>query len=129
MIEWKEAYNLGIEEIDQQHKKLFEIMNRIFNALKEDYAMDKKQQALEILHELIDYTHYHFTAEEQYMQEIAYPYFHDHKLEHEEFIARINEFHIDEVKVHQNQQLQELFRYMIGWITNHILKSDLTIIK
>jgi hemerythrin len=42
-----------------------------------------------VVDELIDYTQYHFSTEEKYMLEYAYPGYEQHKAEHEEFIDKI----------------------------------------
>ncbi|MDD4885131.1 MAG: bacteriohemerythrin [Sulfuricurvum sp.] len=80
-LEWDESYRLGIEGIDLQHIRLFEIVGRIA-AL--DAISSTKEQLKEILGELSDYMREHFRDEEKYMQSIKYPdYEYHHKLHNE----------------------------------------------
>ena len=63
-FKWKERYKLGIEEIDRQHKNLFDIGARVYDlaVLKDSY--DHYDEIMSVLNELLDYTKYHFTYEE-----------------------------------------------------------------
>ena len=69
-IKWDNAYSLGIKNIDEQHKKLFEIVGKIFS-LQE--SRDVKENIRTILHELHDYIKVHFKDEEEFMTSINYP--------------------------------------------------------
>ncbi len=55
MIKWKDDYKIGVEQIDKQHQKLFEIANEAYNLLKNDFCYDKFDQIIQILAELRDY--------------------------------------------------------------------------
>jgi hemerythrin len=61
LIEWEDIYSVGIEEFDNDHKKLIELINRLHQAM-----LDKKAKEVlgEIINELVDYTIYHFNKEE-----------------------------------------------------------------
>jgi hemerythrin len=69
MFEWRKNYETGIEELDKQHQRLFEIANNAYGLLKNEYRTDKYDDIVEIIKELKDYTTYHFTDEEKYMVE------------------------------------------------------------
>ena len=58
-FEWKERYMLGIEEVDKQHKKLFEIGARAYELTRLDNAYDRYDDIMEVLKELFDYAQYH----------------------------------------------------------------------
>ena len=72
MIQWKDDYCTGIAPIDEQHKELFSIANRIYDLLKNDLIPDKYDSIVAIIGELQSYTRYHFKTEEDYMQRINY---------------------------------------------------------
>ena len=105
MIQWKESYRLGIEEIDEQHKKLFEIANRAYELLKNDFVTDKYDRIVDIIEELKDYAVYHFSFEEKYMASIKYRKLFSHKVIHDDFIAKINEVDLDNVDESQDEYL------------------------
>ena len=60
MFLWKEEYNTGIEDIDNQHKELFRVSNEAYNLLKDDFRTDKYDKIIEIISDLRDYTIYSF---------------------------------------------------------------------
>ncbi len=78
-IPWDERYKLGVDVIDEQHEKLFSLVNRLYR------LEDKKnisQDIKDILHEFNDYINTHFKAEEEYMESIEYPQLQEHKEMH-----------------------------------------------
>lgn len=60
-IQWAETYTLGIAEIDEQHRQLVAITDRLFQAI-----MDEKGEVvlLDILNDIKEYATYHFDYEE-----------------------------------------------------------------
>lgn len=71
MVQWSEEYVIGIEKIDEQHKRLFEIANEAYKLLKDQFLIDKYDRIVAIIKELKDYTKYHFQYEEEYMKSIG----------------------------------------------------------
>ena len=80
MILWKDKYQIGLEMVDQQHEKLFEIAGRIFDLVKTSDNIDKYDQIMEVIQELKDYTVFHFEEEEAYMEKSGYPKLMSHKM-------------------------------------------------
>ncbi|MEJ5274143.1 MAG: bacteriohemerythrin, partial [Spirochaetota bacterium] len=77
----------------------------------------------DILDELLNYSNYHFNAEEAIMKEINYPYYDQHKDEHEVFISEVNEL----VSTYKNGNYDVTVKtldFLYYWILNHILASD-----
>ena len=124
MIKWREDYNLGISKIDEQHQKLFEICDRAYQLLKNDIYLDKYDKIVEILHELKDYTVYHFKSEEEYMSTIGYRKLLQHKVYHNDFIEKINNIDLNKIDEQQNQVIMELLYFIVRWIEQHILTED-----
>lgn len=54
---WSDSYSVGIPEIDEQHKALFDLMERLHKAIA---ARQGSAACIEILKELVDYTRIHF---------------------------------------------------------------------
>ncbi|MCM0647693.1 hemerythrin family protein [Clostridium swellfunianum] len=128
MIKWKEDYVLGIEIIDEQHKKLFEIAERAFNLLKDEFRTDKYDAIIEILGELKDYTVFHFKSEEDYMMSIGYRKVLSHKVYHNDFIETINNVDLSKIDKNQDEYIMELLGFVVKWIDEHILQQDKQII-
>lgn len=124
MIKWKDDYNLGVKQIDEQHEKLFEIADRAFKLLKNDFVMDKYDKIIEILVELKEYTIFHFKSEEDYMLNIGYKNFLSHKVEHENFIQEINNINLDDIDLDQDESVRKILDFIVDWIDKHILSQD-----
>jgi hemerythrin len=87
-IPWDDRYKLGIEKIDTQHEKLFELVNRLFEL--EDSHSDKEKLRT-ILYEFSDYMKTHFRDEEEYMSLIEFPDIEEHKKLHQEIIESLTQ--------------------------------------
>lgn len=129
MIQWSEEYVIGIDKIDEQHKKLFEIANRAYELLKNPFITDKYDKIVIIIKELKDYTKYHFNYEEKYMQSIGYRRYFSQKLAHDEFIEKINKFDLKNIDNNQNEAILNLLEVIATWIGEHIKTEDSKISK
>ncbi|MDT8903638.1 bacteriohemerythrin [Anaeroselena agilis] len=124
MIKWRDEYNTGVENLDAQHRRLFEIANEAYGLLRDELRVDKYDDIVAILDELREYTKYHFQTEEDYMLSIGYKKFLSHKAEHAEFIAKIEAVDLDKVDASQDEYLRVTLDFVCTWITEHILGRD-----
>lgn len=124
MYEMKPEYYTGISFVDEEHKKLFDIANTVYDLLIDEFIPDKYDYIMGIVNELKEYAQYHFKHEEEYMSGIKYKKFLSHKVEHDEFIERINEYDADIVDEKQRESLLELLEFLTNWLVEHILKQD-----
>lgn len=124
MIEWRDEFLLGIEKIDEQHKRLFEIANDIYALLKNQLITDKYDEIVRLVSELKDYTVFHFTYEQEYLQSIGYRKYFAHKVAHDDFIEKVNSIDLDKVDNDQEQHLFEMLDFVVEWISKHILETD-----
>jgi len=119
-IVWLDRYDTGIDEIDVQHRKLVGLINALFDAIS---VKDRKVLLNEALTELVNYTIYHFKAEENLMQKKGYNEYQGHKVEHQMFVEQINKL-ISKVKADNTNALLDLINYLKDWLLSHILISD-----
>jgi hemerythrin len=124
MLKWKNDYLIGVIEIDKQHEKLFEIGERAYELLKNDMYVDKYDRIVEVLNELKDYAVFHFKSEEEYMLSIGYKKFFSHKIEHDEFIKKVNNVDLNKVDENQDEYLLSIIEFVINWTSDHILQKD-----
>ena len=124
MFEWKKEYETGIEKIDNEHKKLFEIADRGYALLKNDFYLDKYDRIIELLNELKDYTQFHFTGEEAYMESIGHKKLFTHKMQHDAFIEKISNVNLKALDNNQDKYIMELLDFVVDWIKEHILQKD-----
>ena len=122
----KPEYYIGIDMIDEEHKQLFLYADEAYELLNDEYTPDKYDRIDIILEKLRDYTVKHFADEEQYMESINYKKLFTQKIQHQEFIHKIDEFmehHNDEVE-DQDEQIMGILTYLTEWLVNHILYVD-----
>jgi len=119
-IEWNEKYSVHIEEIDGQHKKLFSIINSLHDAMKAGKGIEVIGN---LLGELVDYTYYHFAAEEKYFRLCNYPHFDVHKSEHDLMRNLVADL---KVRFDANAQaiIIEVMELLRDWLSDHVLGSD-----
>ena len=120
MIEWEEKYSVGIISIDEQHKKIIDIINRIIDAKELD---DNTKEITEILNEMAAYSHEHFKTEETHMIEFKYPEYQYHKEEHIDFSLRTLAYQ-SRVITGDNRVANAILEYLKSWLVNHIQKTD-----
>ncbi|MDP4147119.1 MAG: bacteriohemerythrin [Bacillota bacterium] len=124
MFLWKEEYELGIEKIDNEHQKLFEIANKGYELLKNDFYVDKYDRIMDIIVELKDYAQFHFSAEEEYLASIGYKKLFTHKIQHDYFMQKISNVNIKEIDNNQDKYIQDILDFIVTWIKEHILEKD-----
>ena len=118
-LEWKPAYSVGIEKFDDQHKKLFAVVNKMGVAIDNGEEHDTLRG---IFKELIEYTRIHFRDEEANLLMYEYEDYHAHKLEHDELVAQVVDFALDFCA---NPALAlKTMTFLEGWIIGHILGTD-----
>ncbi len=119
-ILWNESYSVGIKRIDEQHKKLVMILNKLYESFVERTTGQKLE---EIIDELIEYTQYHFNTEEELFNESTYPDMANHIEEHNGFKEKITKFKA-ELESGQTSLTFQLMNYLRNWLINHIAVSD-----
>lgn len=114
----------GIHLIDDEHKKLFEIIGKVHNAIEAEHVHDKFDSILDILGELREYTQVHFADEEEYMRSINYEGLATQELLHQQFIDKLNDLDLNDVDDNQQSYLYDFLRFLQNWLVSHILKVD-----
>lgn len=120
-------YHTGIELVDKEHSRLFEIIGETNDLIHNDLLHDKFDEIIHLIDELRDYTRFHFADEEALMEEIHYPGIDAQKRAHTAFVDKLMEIDLaqmDEIDEHQQDYLNELIDFLAGWLINHILKMD-----
>lgn len=124
-FKWKDSYNCDVRELDEQHKKLFQIGSKLYDLASLDDGLDRYDDIMEVIKELKEYTIYHFKCEENLMKRHGYSEYKSHKKQHEEFINKIIEFEKQDVDEKQEKVVMDMIVFIADWIENHILKTDL----
>lgn len=122
LIRWNSTYELGFKTIDEQHIKLVDIINDFYNAFATAQAHEKIGN---IIGELVNYTVYHFTAEEEIFANSNYPNTEEHRKKHKEFVDELKRYH-QEVKDGNMTTTYDLMTFLRDWLVQHIMGTDRT---
>jgi hemerythrin len=120
LITWSDHLTVGIEEIDQQHQKLVQLINGLHNHM---LAGDASEIMNKVLDRVIEYTGFHFQTEEQLMQEYDYPESEVHKHEHNELVNTAVALQ-NKLKGGNAHLTMETMHFLQDWLQHHILGSD-----
>jgi hemerythrin len=120
LITWSEALSVGIKEIDGQHQCLIELVNRLHDSMK----AGKGNSVLgPVLLDLIEYTAFHFSTEENYFKQYGYPEYLRHKIEHDELTRKTKE--LNEGFLAEKVSITiDVMNFLKDWLRNHILGAD-----
>ena len=80
---WHDRYNIGVDVIDREHKKLFSIMNKLFSYDENDSKSRWAYQ--EGIKFFRGHAMKHFAEEEMYMASIGYEGYDTHRRLHDVF--------------------------------------------
>jgi hemerythrin-like metal-binding protein len=120
IVEWSESFSVKNTTIDEQHKKLIDLVNKLHEAMAAGHGRDILSSVLD---DMIDYTDYHFQTEEKAFEKFGYDKAEIHKAQHREFVTKIKDL---KSKYKEGGFLLtiETLQYLVNWISNHISKSD-----
>ncbi|MFA9464857.1 MAG: bacteriohemerythrin [Velocimicrobium sp.] len=122
---WKESYSVGIQEIDQQHKVLFDMVNELYDAMREGKGKDV---IVNLLTELFKYTKYHFKTEEGIFTKYHYSKAEDHLKEHLELKVKVETL-LEDLNSGKTSISIKVFNLLKDWISIHIFQKDMLYAK
>ncbi len=118
-LTWDPSYSVGAEELDEQHQKLFAMINALGDA--QDGV--GSTPTVEIVASMADYASLHFKVEEEYMQRGNYPELTEHQEEHAQFVRKVLAL-CGESNWDSPTLAEEVLDFLQGWLIDHILISD-----
>ncbi|MEJ2611109.1 MAG: bacteriohemerythrin [Candidatus Thiodiazotropha sp.] len=119
-VEWTDELSVGIEEIDEQHKMLVSLVNKMHEAIHQRHGSDVVKG---ILGDLAEYTRIHFVVEESLMRILNYPSYEEHKEIHEELLQSVTDLQ-EKVATGKTAIGFELMHFLKSWLTKHIMEED-----
>lgn len=123
---WKDTYELGVPQIDAQHKELFRRVEAFFQVLrsKEPWE-DKLPKINETLEFMKGYVVEHFRDEEEYQKKINYPGFDAHKQLHIGMVEYVLEVSKKFEESNNDENLMQQFGgRLLSWLINHVAAED-----
>lgn len=126
---WDERYNIGVDLIDMEHKKLFHILNKLF-----DFGRQEEKSHW-VCHEAVKYFKEHaaghFSDEEDYMTSIHYAGLQTHKRIHKNFRERTLPALERELELtnYSDHAVSHFLGVCAGWLVGHTLAEDHLIVS
>lgn len=120
LITWDQSYSVKVKRCDEDHQKLFALINALHDAMRVGKGRSIIQQ---IVAELSAYTQTHFRAEEALMEQANYPALPGHQMEHRRFEARVAEFRKD-LDAGTSGNPVAVLEFLKDWLAKHIKKLD-----
>lgn len=117
---WTDELSVGIQEVDEQHKGLFGLINQLHIAISEDQGQDASR---EILDQLAERTRTHFLLEESLMRLTHYTGFAGHKEQHETLMEQMRT--VQHKLDNEGASITvDLLHFLNNWLTQHIGSCD-----
>lgn len=120
LFTWSDKYSIGNSEIDNQHKKLFNVLNRLFDICVGKNEVETVEAVME---DLVSYTDYHFKFEEQHMRDVGYTDLVKHIAEHKYFTNEIMFAKRRQVQNKSNID-NKLIEFLSNWLIQHVTEED-----
>jgi hemerythrin len=118
---WSKDFEFGIKQIDDQHKKLLETINLLFDSIQSNEgasALDK------VLENLVEYVTVHFKTEENLMTGMSFPGYEEHKSIHEKFTKDVMAFKAKHDAGKEPITLS-LIEFLVSWLHDHLMNTDI----
>lgn len=119
-VRWTEEYRVGVTEVDEQHRRLFALVDELHAAM---LAGKGKDVLGETIRGLLDYTKTHFATEESYFESLGYPLARAHAAQHQEFVDRVEEFRQGFEEDRMMLSI-EVLDFLVEWLGTHIKGND-----
>ncbi len=117
---WNDSYTVSVQQFDAQHKKLFEIINTLADAMRIGQGEDVLR---EVVGKLAVYTRTHFLQEEVAMRQTGYPGLAAHQEQHSKLMADVEKYKT-ELDEGRKPNLITLLNFLRTWLVQHIQKTD-----
>jgi hemerythrin len=122
LVEWDDKYSVGITLIDDQHKELIRLTNELYQGCLAGND-EAKKFFFKTVRSAVEYTKFHFAAEEKLLENVRYPQYAGHKKQHEDFVMQM----VNDVKSFNEGKKfvpNNFVRYLKDWILSHIALMD-----
>lgn len=117
---WDKTYSVSVPEMDHHHKHLLDLLNQLYQAMRDRSGMDVVGH---ILDDALEYTGTHFTAEEAMLEAYQYPDLYKQKVQHNKFVREILAL---QAKYERDDPIvcMATVSHLSEWFINHIRNLD-----
>ena len=118
--QWNERYAVGVELLDNQHRRLFALVNELFALIRAGKA---DREINDFILKVRDYVDVHFSDEERMMTRTNYPDYEMHRAEHQEMLAQVRRYQERAARGDPVNPMS-LLEEMVIWLHSHLARSD-----
>lgn len=120
-MQWNETLSVGVKTLDDDHKKLVDMINELVDGI----TSNRRQEALsQVLDNLIHYTRFHFRREEEYLTRTGYSATDHHIKKHRELIRQVTDLQARFKSGGPSLLSLEVMKFLTEWLTHHIMVED-----
>jgi hemerythrin len=123
VIEWVEALSVHVDEIDEEHRGIIEIINDLHDALLSSRTSELDNARTRALDTMEEKVSSHFATEEAFMARIGYPDLKSHREKHHAFLELLRQ-HRKNLQDGVILLNSELMKTLAGWFIDHELGED-----
>lgn len=122
-LSWRRDYEVGVAQIDAEHRGLFDLVNEFHDARARG---DAARETAKVLNRLVAYAEEHFQHEEKLMSDSGYPRLEAHRALHSDLVSSV--FAINErLEADAGRASTEILPFLRNWLVEHIVKNDVDI--
>ncbi|SHO49407.1 bacteriohemerythrin [Desulfopila aestuarii] len=120
IIKWRDSYETGIAEMDNQHRQLIQLINQLYGIIKEKDGFESVDA---ILQEMANYAEHHLRDEEKLLEEHGFPGLADQQKSHRNYFMKMDELQ-EAMEKDGRDAAQEIYVFLRQWWINHIVLED-----
>lgn len=123
LVKWRSSYETGIASMDDQHKQLIELINKLYDRLKDQNSGTSTK---DILNDMENYAALHFKTEEDLLNKYDYPDRQEQQEDHATYSATIKTMlaSMNAENLSEKEMASRLYKYLRGWWLDHIVSLD-----
>jgi len=126
MISWNDGLIIGVKSIDDDHKKLLDIINEFSKAIDKNTNNEEFEKIFE---ELNLYVKGHLLREEVLIRKSGYKDFNKHQDQHQSFANKIPEIKDRFFSMNDYFNKKNVIIFLTDWLINHIINEDMKLIS
>lgn len=119
-LKWDQSLSVECELIDNQHRELINLVNELESSISTGLSSELLGRSLKFI---VNYTRYHFSAEEELMKSIGYQELNRHKQIHDDLIQKVIDI-LKLMKEGHDPDFLDLVNYFITWVKKHVMEED-----
>lgn len=120
-FEWDKSLDVGVDSMNEQHKKLITLMDVVY---QKNLTDSSKQEIIHSINELISFVVQHFKDEEAYMEQIKFPGLTSHRMIHGHLLSDLTKSVEDFKNSSANKVGSDFIMFLKLWLSTHIRGID-----